>query len=634
MTSTKRAARFIVATILSSVTFAAPSRAEAGLGSCDGPPDGRVSCWKGEGITSDSVGANHGILAGDATFAAGVDGQAFRFDGTDDGVLLSNPATLQLQSFTIAAWIRRASPSTASTEGNDAVLFSYGLNGYAFGLLGDGRLFLSKVQVDNVDSGSLRITDTRFHHVTVVQKAGSTVFYVDGVASASVVYDPGFAFTTDAAIGLRPDISSNSFFGDIDEVQIWNRSLSVTDVEEIVGALMPAGCNLPQVTWSDNGHVYQAICTPAGVTWDEANAAAQAAGGYLATINTADENSFVFNLVDDPIFWYANVFNANIGPWLGGFQPPDSPEPGGGWSWVTDEPFLFTAWSGGEPNNSGGTEHRVHYYRTGAPARGALWNDVTDIVPILGYVIEWEPRPECDTNPVMWEGNGHTYQAICARDGLTWEEASTAAQAAGGHLATITSAEENAFVFDLVDSPGFWYQNEFNASIGPWLGGLQPEGAPEPAGDFTWITGEDFAFTAWSNNEPNNLGGTENRVHYYRLPWPGRGSEWNDLTDSVLVLGYLVEWDEATPTATPTPTPTPPFDPTPTATPSPNATPPDCGGDCDGGGSVTVEEIVLMVNIALGTLSLEECGIADIDDSGDVTVEEIIRAVNNALSTC
>ena len=32
-----------------------------------------------------------------------------------------------------------------------------------------------------------------------------------------------------------------------------------------------------------------------------------------------------------------------------------------------------------------------------------------------------------------------------------------------------------------------------------------------------------------------------------------------------------------------------------------------CVGDCDGSGDVTVSEIILMVNIALGTASVESC---------------------------
>jgi len=58
-----------------------------------------------------------------------------------------------------------------------------------------------------------------------------------------------------------------------------------------------------------------------------------------------------------------------------------------------------------------------------------------------------------------------------------------------------------------------------------------------------------------------------------------------------------------------------------------------CVGDCDGGGSVTVDEIVTMVNAAL-TGGTGGCTAGDADGSGSITVDEIVTAVNNALNGC
>lgn len=60
----------------------------------------------------------------------------------------------------------------------------------------------------------------------------------------------------------------------------------------------------------------------------------------------------------------------------------------------------------------------------------------------------------------------------------------------------------------------------------------------------------------------------------------------------------------------------------------------ECLGDCDGSGEVTVEELVAMVNVALGTQPSSNCAAGDGDGSGEITVEEIIGAVNAALSGC
>jgi hypothetical protein len=84
-----------------------------------------------------------------------------------------------------------------------------------------------------------------------------------------------------------------------------------------------------------------------------------------------------------------------------------------------------------------------------------------------------------------------------------------------------------------------------------------------------------------------------------------------------------------------TPTPTATIFASPTPTPTPSPTPHDGAtvGDCDGGGSVTINELITMVSIALGSSPLSMCPNADADASGNVTIAELIAAVNAALQS-
>jgi hypothetical protein len=59
-----------------------------------------------------------------------------------------------------------------------------------------------------------------------------------------------------------------------------------------------------------------------------------------------------------------------------------------------------------------------------------------------------------------------------------------------------------------------------------------------------------------------------------------------------------------------------------------------CVGDCNGDGEVTVDEILIGVNIALGSRPVGDCPSFDANMDGQVTVDEIIQATNNALSGC
>jgi hypothetical protein len=120
------------------------------------------------------------------------------------------------------------------------------------------------------------------------------------------------------------------------------------------------------------------------LTWSAAKAAAEATSfmgqqGHLATITDSAENAFV----------YFTLAGAELGQaWLGGFQNMNSPqyfEPGGGWEWVTGEPFNFVTWTQGEPNDTLMAEHFLGYW----PAD--QWNDyIPNDAGVAAYVIEFD----------------------------------------------------------------------------------------------------------------------------------------------------------------------------------------------------------------------------------------------------
>jgi hypothetical protein len=168
----------------------------------------------------------------------------------------------------------------------------------------------------------------------------------------------------------------------------------------------PACTNGPVTPWTvgsgGNGHSYQVVCAPTpevgtdgtdgGIDWVTSRTAALHAGGYLATLTSAAENTFVAGLTDNADYWYVNAFNANIGPYIGLSRPlPCGSAP---FVWVTGEAVSFTSWSGGEPSCGGGLEHVAHFYTCcSGPVRGSAWNDVRDDVRVNAYVVEYDEYP-------------------------------------------------------------------------------------------------------------------------------------------------------------------------------------------------------------------------------------------------
>jgi hypothetical protein len=143
-----------------------------------------------------------------------------------------------------------------------------------------------------------------------------------------------------------------------------------------------------------NGHYYQLVAVPGGISWSAANTAAQNAGGYLATLTSSAENSFVYtNLASlNASVWFTDTSGNSEGPWLGGFQPNGSSEPSGGWSWVTGEAWSFTSWSPGEPNNFNPNEDYLQFFGAGSSIN-SNWNDAAGAVAVRGYLIEYDTSP-------------------------------------------------------------------------------------------------------------------------------------------------------------------------------------------------------------------------------------------------
>jgi len=151
--------------------------------------------------------------------------------------------------------------------------------------------------------------------------------------------------------------------------------------------------------------------------------------------------------------------------------------------------------------------------------------------------------------PVQWSvssgGNGHYYEAVSVPARISWTDAKTDAELKGGFLATISSAEENAFVFSLVTNQVFWTSGVTGQSLGPWLGGFQPIGSSEPAGNWQWVTGVPFTYTCWAQSEPSNGWGLENYLSFYNATPNSMASTWNDLQNydaPYAPVGYIVEY--------------------------------------------------------------------------------------------
>lgn len=139
---------------------------------------------------------------------------------------------------------------------------------------------------------------------------------------------------------------------------------------------------------------------------------------------------------------------------------------------------------------------------------------------------------------MIWDsasgGNDHSYLLVDVDGGLSWTDANFLANEMGGHLATISSADENAFIF-----------GDLGVGNKPlWLGGYQDAESDEPNSDWKWVTGEAWGvYTNWANAEPNNsTGDNEDSLAFAFFQadgaWNDAPTEWT-YTDG----GFIVEFN-------------------------------------------------------------------------------------------
>ena len=250
-----------------------------------------------------------------------------------------------------------------------------------------------------------------------------------------------------------------------------------------------------------NGHTFKFY--DKALTWKDAKTACEAVGGHLATSTSTEKNAFLTSLTSKTA-------------WLGATDEVTE----GFWKWITGEAWSYTNWISGMPDNAGGTEHYLEINMLGS----GLWNDYTGTAA-QGFICEWDFDITASSTAealTFLNGyrffNGHTFKCIDTPN--TWTKAKAICEAVGGHLATSTSAEKNAFLSALIN--GYTL-----------LGGTDEF----TEGTWKWVTGDAWNYTNWGGTEPNNSNGVE---HYLMID--NTTQKWNDIP-AISAYSYLCEWD-------------------------------------------------------------------------------------------
>lgn len=224
---------------------------------CVAPPAGLVSWWPGEGNANDNEGVNNGVF-NNPSYGSGEVGLGFSFDGTGNNVRVPASASLNVgagSGLTIEAWINPSDTASrpivewvSSTVGNLAAHFYVNQGG-------PGALYANLYDTANnyriIQSAQGLVLTNVFQHVAVTydKPSGTARLYVNGaLAKESVLGTFTPQTSPDLSIGYRPNtvpFGPVSFIGRIDEVSLYSRALSPSEIQAIYNAGSSGKCNIP-----------------------------------------------------------------------------------------------------------------------------------------------------------------------------------------------------------------------------------------------------------------------------------------------------------------------------------------------------------------------------------------------------
>ena len=259
------------------------------------PTQGLVGWWRAEGNGNDQSGRGHHGTPNGVNFAAGSFGQAFSFSGNPNVVSVPDSPDFEFtNSFTIGAWIYPTANSwhvlERSTSFGTGVPYAFGLN------FGAGFRFYIKSSANGQDDQlTAPITYNRWTHVaaTLDGNTGDMRLYMDGVVVAQkVTTNRPYAGPGVLGIGNTVHGGGFPFVGLVDEVVLYSRALSATEIQHLVTPLCTPhkAAATAQVV---NGFVVGATVTDPGCGYTNAPLVLIQGSGTGATATATVSNGIV-----------------------------------------------------------------------------------------------------------------------------------------------------------------------------------------------------------------------------------------------------------------------------------------------------------------------------------------------------
>jgi fibronectin type 3 domain-containing protein len=182
---------------------------------------------------TDASGNNHfGTISGATWTTTGKYGGALSFNGTNASVDLGALGTFYQAGFTLEAWVQKQSATkndvtvlgtwTATQGGGPMIWVDHIATHY--------QLTMNQGMSNYLDSGQNPVAAV-WQHLAVTFNGTTARFYIDGVEVANRAVSVGIGASNSWRIGAYGSTPGGFFDGLIDEVRIYSRALSATEVQ-------------------------------------------------------------------------------------------------------------------------------------------------------------------------------------------------------------------------------------------------------------------------------------------------------------------------------------------------------------------------------------------------------------------
>src|SRR3954452_18420151 len=209
--------------------------------SCTAIPSGAVAWYRAQNNGVDSIGPNLATANGSATCTTGEVGQAFSLNGTTAYVSAPDNVSLHLTSaLTIEGWFFLTGGSGVRTIVAKTVGSSFS-NSFVVYIAANGAIAAAYGDTSSIDgfSTSTFPTTNAWHHFAYTYDGTTQQLFLDGASAGSAAATTAIGYDTHPLL-IGADIDNEaliSFFpGRVDELAIYNRVLSSTEIQTVYGA--------------------------------------------------------------------------------------------------------------------------------------------------------------------------------------------------------------------------------------------------------------------------------------------------------------------------------------------------------------------------------------------------------------